>query len=342
VRKAGNMDINCPNCGADLSVRGDAVIHTCDYCGAAIQVSKMVAEPGVSKKEKQKFILKDHYIVRCNYTPDQAKNLLEAWISKVPGTPKDFEAATHIHSQKLAFYPLWVGQYTADTPYRGLGDLPKFSTPAFDVPGWYDRLKFYKEEETGEVVREYQIPLIGIRLDKSQKSLSDYVVTVSGKEYFDIKHVKDVNGEIIDTELSYNEVRNGMNQKVLDSQEREIRKEVKIIKSRKDKIKVEALYYIHLPIYEIQYTYKRKGYKALIDGSNGRIINAQTPIIRGFPAKTITLGAAHMAAGAILILFFYETLPFFSIVGGLGIIALGILFFAFAVNLRRRAEEKQV
>ncbi|WXG42311.1 MAG: hypothetical protein WED07_16355 [Candidatus Freyarchaeum deiterrae] len=334
------MDISCPNCGADLSVREDAVIHTCDYCGTAIQVSKMVAEPGVSKKEKKKYILKDHYIVRCHYTPDQAKNLLGAWISKVPGAPKNFEAATNIHSQKLTFYPLWVGQYAADTPYRGLDDWPRFSTPAYDAPGWYEHVSYYKKEETGEVIREYQIPLIGISLDKSQESLKNYIVTVSGKEYFDIKHVKDVNGEIIDSELSYDEVKNRLNQNVLGSQEREIRKEVKIIESRNDNIKEEALYYIHLPIYEIQYTYKRKDYKALIDGSNGRIINAQTPITRSFRAETLTLGAAHVAAGALLILLFYKTIPFLSIAGGLGIIALGILFFA--VNFRRKAEEKQM
>nr|MDO8081364.1 hypothetical protein [Candidatus Freyarchaeota archaeon] len=334
------MEINCPNCAADLKVRNDAVIHTCDYCGTAIQVSKMVAEHPATKKEKQKFIVKDHYIVRCHYTPDQAKNLLGAWISKIPGTPTDFEAETNIHSQKLTFYPLWVGQYAADTPYRGLDDWPQFSHPAYDAPGWYEHVSYYKKEETGEVIREYQIPLIGISLQKDQEYLRDYIVTVSGKEYFDIKHVKDVNGEIIDSTLSYDEVRNRMNQHVLNSQEKEIRKEVIIMHSRKDNIKEEALYYIHLPIYEIQYTYKRKNHKALIDGSNGRIIHVETPITRGFRAKTISLGAIHVAVGIILPLLFYKTLPFLSIGVGVGLIALGILFFA--INLRRRAAEKQV
>lgn len=334
------MDINCPNCAADLKVRSDAVIHTCEYCGTAIQVSKMIAESAVTKKEKQKFILKDHYIVRCHYTPDKAKNLLAAWISKIPGTPKNFEAETNIYSQKLIFYPLWVGQYAAETQYRGLDDWPQFSHPAYDAPGWYEHVSYYKREESGEVIREYQVPMIGVSLDKKQESLRGYIVTVTGKEYFDIKHVKAVNGEIIDSTLSYDEVRSRMRQNVALSQEKEIRKEVKIIQSRNDNIKEGALYYIHLPVYEIQYSYKRKKYKALIDGSNGRIIHVETPITRGFRAKTLSLGAAHAAVGTLLILFFYKTIPFLSIAGGLTLIALGSIFFA--INLRRKAEEKQV
>lgn len=333
------MNINCPNCGADLQVRNDAVIHTCEYCGTAIQVSKMIAESATTKREKQKFILKDHYIVRCLYKPDQAKNLLAAWISKIPGTPQDFEAETNIHSQKLVFYPLWVGQYAADTQYRGLDDWPKFYHPAPDAPGWYEHVSYYKKEETGEVIREYQVPIVGVSLDKRQEYLRDYIVTVTGKEYFDIKHVKAVNGEIIDSTLSYDEVRSRMRQNVALSQEKEIRKEVKVIQSRNDNIKEEALYYIHLPVYEFEYTYKRKKYRALIDGSNGRIIHVETPLTGSFRAKTITLGTIHIAVGILLPLFFYKTVPFL-ILGGLALIALGIMFFA--INLRRKAKEKQV
>ncbi|MEM2146934.1 MAG: hypothetical protein QW279_16345, partial [Candidatus Jordarchaeaceae archaeon] len=321
------MNINCPNCGADLQVRNDAVIHTCEYCGTAIQVSKMIAESATTKREKQRFILKDHYIVRCLYKPDQAKNLLAAWISKIPGTPKDFETETNIHSQKLVFYPLWVGQYAADTQYLGLDDWPQFSHPAPDAPGWYEHVSYYKKEETGEVIREYQVPIVGVSLDKRQEYLSDYIVTVTGKEYFDIKYVKAVNGEIIDSTLSYDEVRSRMRQKVALSQEKEIRKEVKVIQSRNDNIKEEALYYIHLPVYEFEYTYKRKKYRALIDGSNGRIIHVETPLTGSFRAKTITLGTIHIAVGILLPLFFYKTVPFL-ILGGLALIALGIMFFA--------------
>ncbi|MEM2135101.1 MAG: hypothetical protein QXG44_09655 [Candidatus Jordarchaeaceae archaeon] len=334
------MDIICPHCGAKLEVRGDAVIHTCDYCGTAMQVSKMRAAPEASKKERQKFILKDHYIVRCHYTYGGAKNLLVKWISKVPGTPPDFESEVSIHTQKLKFYPLWVGQYSADTQYVGLDDWPQFHSPAHDAPGWYEHVSYYKKEERGQILREYQIPIMGLNPDKKQEPLRDYIVTTTGKDYFDIKHVRDVNGEIIDSAFDYEEVRNRMRQKVLDLQEKEIRKEVKIIQSRNDDIREKALFYIHFPVYEVAYTYKGKGHKALIDGSNGRIIHVETPITRSFRLTTITLGTIHLAAGIIIPLLLYNTLPFLSLATSLGLIIIGILFFI--VNLRGKAAEKQV
>ncbi|MFB0561356.1 MAG: zinc ribbon domain-containing protein [Candidatus Lokiarchaeia archaeon] len=334
------MEISCPNCGANLKVRRDAVIHTCDYCGTAIQVSKMIAKPEASKKEKEKeFVIKDHYIVRCNYPPGQAKNLLVAWISKVPGTPSDFELDVNIHSQKLKFYPLWVGEYAADSQYTGLDNWPEFHSPAYDKTGWFEHVSYYKKEENGRVVREYQIPLPGLKLEKIPEYLREYFVTTTGKEYFDIKHVKNFSGEIIDSTIKFDEAKNQMKQKVLEFQEKEIHKEVKTINTRNDNIDERAVFYIHFPVYEIKYTYKGKDYKALIDGSNGRIIHVETPITTGFRAKTITLGAIHVAIGIILLLF-YGLFPFFAIAGGIGIIIIGIIFFA--VNFRKKAAEKQL
>ncbi len=334
------MEITCPNCGANLTVRSDAVIRTCDYCGTAIQVSKMISKPGATKKEKQEFIIKDHYIVRCHYTPGQAKNLLVAWISKVPGTPSDFELDVNIHSLKLKFYPLWVGEYAADTEYTGLDNWPEFHSPAYDAPGWYEHVTYYKREESGQVVREYQIPLTALKLDKIPKYLKEYLVTTTGKEYFDIKHVKNFSGEIIDSALKYDEARNQMRQEVLGLQEKEIHKEVKTISTRTDKLEERAVFYIHFPVYELRYKYKGRDYQALIDGSNGRIIHVEIPITTGFRAKTITAGAAHVAIGAIILLLFYSTIPFFAIAASIGLIIIGIIFFA--INFRKKAAEKQL
>ncbi|MEM2959865.1 MAG: hypothetical protein QW261_16305 [Candidatus Jordarchaeaceae archaeon] len=52
------------------------------------------------------------------------------------------------------------------------------------------------------------------------------------------------------------------------------------------------------------------------------------------------MGIIHLAAGIIIPLLLYNTLPFLSLATSLGLIIIGILFFI--VNLRRKAAEKQV
>ena len=167
------------------------------------------------------------------------------WVKKIPGAPQDFESVANIHTLNLKFYPLWVGQYKAITDYVGLDDWPQFNKPAHDRPGWYEHVSYYKREENGKVLREYQIPLMALPDAKLPKYLREYLVTTTGKEYFDINHVKKLGGQIIDSTFEMDEAKQEMNKQVHNRQTKEVKKEVTHIKTRKDDLEERGVFYIH-------------------------------------------------------------------------------------------------
>ncbi|MHA1684378.1 MAG: hypothetical protein ACTSUE_25805 [Promethearchaeota archaeon] len=339
------IDLECPNCGADLSVPPDAPIHTCEYCGTAIQVSSMVdegAEKGGTDAQKKNFIIQDHYIIRCKYPPDMAQDLLVDWVQKIPGAPKGFEDAANIHTMNLKFYPLWVGEIAATSDYVGLDNWPEFYSPAIDKAGWYEGVSYHKREESGRIIREYQIPIMALDVEKLPKYLRDYIVTTTGKEYFDINHCKKLGGTIVDSIHTYDQAKDLVLQQALNRQTKEMHKEVMEITSRNDDIKQKGLYYIHFPVYEVEFTYNGKAHDALIDGSSGRIIHVKVPVSKEFRAKTLGAAGAFGAIGALSIALGLVSLlgaGFFGVGTGIGLIIVAFMFLG--LNLRRKASESQ-
>ncbi|MHA1793798.1 MAG: hypothetical protein ACTSVI_14235 [Promethearchaeota archaeon] len=344
------VKIECPNCAADLDVPADAPIHTCEYCGTAIQVSKIIGAQGgeggetttITSEDKKKLMIKDHYIIRCKYNRDFAKSLLVDWVQKIPGAPENFEAEANISKLDLKFYPIWVGELSATSDYVGIDDWPRFSKPAIDKPGWYEHVSYYKHEESGHVVREYQVPILALNLEKIPKYLRTYIVSTTGKEYFDINHCKKLGGDIIDSIYTLDQVRNMVQKEAFDRQTAEMHKEVKKITSRNDDIKLRGLFYIHFPVYEVEFTYKGKPHNALIDGSNGRIIHVKVPVSVEFRLKTLLSGFAFVGTSILMFLLgaLLNLAPFFNIGSGIFIFIIGLMFFG--LNLRKKASERQV
>lgn len=332
------MDITCPNCAADLKIPAGNPIYTCEYCGTAIQVSGKI-EGDDSAGEQS--IIKDHFIIRAKYGPEQADELLIDWVKKIPGAPQDFESSANIHTRELKFYPMWVSEHAATSDYVGIDDWPEFNNEANDRPGWYENVSYYRREESGTVTREYQIPLMALNVEKLPKYLREYIVTTTGKEYFDINHVKKLGGEIIDSIYTYDEAKEKTHQQVMNRQTAEIRKEVKKITQRNDDIKQKGLYYIHFPLYEYKFNYNGKEHDALIDGSSGRVVHVKVPVSKEFRTKTLLAAAIHWILGAIgLILGLLPAIySVFGFIAGVGLIIIGFMFLG--LNLRGKASERQ-
>jgi hypothetical protein len=339
------IEIVCPNCAADLQVPLSP-IHTCDYCGTAIQVSKMVGQDAttitgqeLSEETKNAYIIKDHFIVRAHYNPKEAQSILVDWIKKIPGAPQDFETSATIYDRELVFYPIWVGEYSADTNYVGIDDWPNFSIPAFDRPGWYEHVSYYKKEESGRINRQYQIPIIALNMEKIPKYLQTYEISTTGKEFFDITHVKTLGGRVEDSTFQIEEAKQKMNELVIDRQTNEIKKEIHTITNRDDDIQEHNIYYIHFPVYQVKFKYGNKDYQALIDGSSGRIIHTAIPLAASYRMKTILTGSAFIIGAIMLILTgLLLNIEFFGIGSGTGLGLIGIMFFL--LNVRRGAKEK--
>jgi len=149
-----------------------APIHTCDFCGTAIQLAVVAGgtAPGAAGNTAQ-FIIKEHFIVKCAYNQETGEKLARGLGEKIPGAPQDFEEAANISKLNLTFYPLWVGEYSVTSDYVGIDNWPQFAKPAHDRPGWYEMKTYYKKEESGRVIREYQKPLMAVDMQNLPKYL---------------------------------------------------------------------------------------------------------------------------------------------------------------------------
>ena len=339
------VEIVCPNCSADLDI-AIAPVHTCEFCGTAIQVSNIAGPDGVSitgeelsEDTKNTLILKEHYMVRCHYDASEARSIMQDWIKKIPGTPQDFENVTHITKQELKFYPIWVGEFTAESDYEGIDNWPQFFRPAHDRAGWFENISFHQNEESGHILREYQIPLLAMK--PIPKYIRNYVVPTTGKEYFDITHVNELGATVIDSIYSADQVKRTMRLNVLNRQMLEMKKEVIQVTERHDDMDERDIYYIQFPVYEIEFTYNNKKFQAFIDGSTGRVIHIDVPISRKFKLLSLIggIGQIILGVGLGILGLTVQSLIFAGASAGIGLIVFGSLLLK--LGAKKGAQEKQ-
>ena len=342
------IEIVCPNCAANIDLPSIAPVHTCGFCGTCIQVDQIAGPDGKSitgeelpEETKRALIFKDHYIVRANYTGKEVQTIMEDWIKKLPQAPQDFETSATITKNDLKFYPIWVGEFTASSRYAGLDDWPEFHHPAHDRAGWYERVSYMRRTETGFVLREYNIPLMGMK--NIPKHLRNYVVPTTSKEYFDITHVKELGGIIEDSVYSVEDAKRTLRLAVFNRQMNEMRKEVHTIKNREDDLEEGDIFYIQFPVYEIEFHYNNKKYQAFIDGSTGRVIHIDVPISRKFKLFSLIAGIGQIIGGAVLgilgLVLPDYVFAFGGISSGIGLIVFGGLLLS--MSAKKGAQEKQ-
>lgn len=340
------MKIICPECSANLDIPVSPV-HTCEYCGVVIQVDQIAGPGGKSitgeelpEETKRTLIFKDHYIVRANYTDKEAQTIMQDWIKKLPQAPQDFENSATITRRELKFYPIWVGEFTISSRYAGIDDWPEFHHPAYDRNGWYERVSYHQRTETGFVLREYQIPLMG--LQTPPKYLRSYVVPTTSKEYFDITHVKELGGIVLDSTYGVEDAKRTLRLSAFNRQLAEMRKEVHTVTRRDDDMEEGDIFYIQFPVYEFDFSYNKKKYHAYIDGSTGRIIHIDVPISRKFKLFSLIAGLGQIGLGValgILGLVFPDNFIFGGLSAGAGLIVFGSLLLS--MSAKKGAQEKQ-
>ncbi len=339
------VKIICPNCSANLEIPV-APVHTCEFCGTAIQVDQIAGPDGKSitgeelpEETKRTLIFKDHYIVKAHYTAKEAQSIMQDWIKKLPQAPQDFETSATITKQELVFFPIWVGEFTISSRYAGLDDWPEFHRPAHDRHGWYEHVSYHRRKETGFVLREYDIPLFGMK--NVPKYLRGYNIPTSSKEYFDIGHVNELGGQVIDSQISVEDAKRTLRLSVFNRQLSEMRKEVHTVTDRQDDLEEGDIFYINFPVYEIEFHYNQKKYQAFIDGSTGRVIHIDVPISRKFKLFSLIAGLGQIGLGIGLGIMglLVPSLIFGGLSAGIGLIVFGSLLLS--MSAKKGAQEKQ-
>jgi DNA-directed RNA polymerase subunit RPC12/RpoP len=323
-------EYKCPHCDGPFEIPSISSTVVCPYCSTTVQL-------------KTGEVLKEHYVMRLQYSVDQIKERMLSWALKQLGVPKALENKADIKESRLVFWPFWIVEVEAVADYRGIQKKPRFGESIEKIhslrPNWVD----VPEEGHIDIERDICVPAgKGV-----PKHLEHYKVPTRRKEFFQHDLVTDVGGEMQPIVIDRSEAITKARKEMEDLLEEEVKEEVDKITEMDSELQVPAVFLIHVPVWHITYSYSVRTYDALIDGASGRVIYLEYPRKLAFRAMTLFGGLLHLVIGGGIGLFLvcigiaYSNMFFpttFGIVFGLGMLAFSLRFFKTAMSLKAGEE----
>ncbi|MBI2184970.1 MAG: hypothetical protein HYU39_08445 [Thaumarchaeota archaeon] len=269
----------CPTCGNVAEVGDQDVVTVCPYCKTCHTVDGA--------------IVKEHYLVSAYYQSNEAIESLVLWVKKQIGAEEDLPLHLEIVSVSLDYYPFWHAELKAETKFSGIGQDATYSGPAGG--GAYRSISFTSKPDAGFIDRGLSLTYPASPTLPS--ALLDYQFPTRSRKYFSEAYAKEYGGKI------HNGV---LDQKTVERQAKEeaarilgefIAREIYEVSSREDKIELLSIFYLHAPIWYIQYKYRNKSFEAYVDASTGRVITATYPVSIEYRTIHGALSAANALAG---------------------------------------------
>ncbi|KXH76589.1 MAG: hypothetical protein AM326_02350 [Candidatus Thorarchaeota archaeon SMTZ-45] len=319
--------IHCPNCDGPIQVPHHSSTIVCPYCSTTVQV-------------KTGEILKESYVMRVQYTLNDAWDKLLNWATKQLGAPQDLEQKSKIVESEIVYYPFWVIEVEADGSYVGTQKKPNWNHG-----GRFTSLSWESVEEKGylDLERDIFIPASA----DVPKALLDYIIPTKRKEFFSKDMIDDVAGKLrpvqVDREVAMDSAKRIMSLSLHD----EAMKEVDHVTRMDTTLKVSAVFLVYIPVWHIKYDFSIRKYNAMVDGASGRVIALKFPRKMAFRAMTFIGGLLHLGVGGGLgLLLVYLGVTQFDgifptaigVVFGLGMLGFALRFLRTAVTLDAEEE----
>lgn len=313
-------DWKCPNCGAVVKVGDEDLVTVCAYCRTCF-----TAEGKIEK---------EHYLIPMYYASNSAVDSLLLWIKKQIGAEEDLPLHIEISHTSLDFYPFWHVNSDIKTVFAGIGEDANYNFPVgFNQ---YRSISFTSKPESGTLDRSFSLTYPAS--SKIPVQIVDYEFPTRSKKYFSESYAKEYGGEIYNGELTHSVVEERAKKDALNYMTEHLRKEIFQITSRTDEITVSSIYYLHVPIWHIQYKFNKKNYEAFVDASTGRVIHATYPISIEYRTINGTLATAHIIAAIAAGLFVAQLNPFAGLALLTGLGGAGAVFLVRAVQFGRGRE----
>ncbi|NJE61251.1 hypothetical protein [Thermococcus sp. 21S7] len=129
-----------------------------------------------------------------------------------------------------------------------------------------------------------------------QKLLKDYPFPIRGKRFFDEAVVG--KGKYYEPKMSREEAE-AMARSIMESAlGSEASQEDKSLGGVEIEVKYQGL--VHYPLWEVYYEYGGQNFVGYVDGTDGRVVQAEYPLMSGARKKASLLGAGVLAAGLII------------------------------------------
>ena len=276
----------CNFCDADFAAGPGDLLLVCPYCGTAQTV------------EGVKFT--DHYMIRVHYDQSEAQTTLLDWVSKQLGVPEDLATSAHFVKAEQIWYPFWISRVDADTTYHGLGRDATFHNEWPQYRGAYKRIEYFWKPESGQFTRRHEINIAGVK--DIDDDVRHHPIPTRSKEFFSHAHAEEFEGKVLHSNIDCDQAKQLARQQAIDRQTQLILKEVDKIEQRNDNINVGETFLIHVPVWELEYRYGNKKYKASVSAPTGYVIESKYPRSMSFRAGGIGVGLIMLLLGVSLIL----------------------------------------
>lgn len=299
----------CAFCDATFDASPDDLLLVCPYCGTAQTTTG------------EKF--KDHYMIRVHFDQGEAQTTLLDWVSKQLGVPQDLPTTAKFLKAEQIWYPFWISRVDADTTYQGLGRDATFHDEWPQYRGAYKRIEYFWKPESGRFTRRHEINIAGVK--DIDPDVRGQPIPTRAKEFFSHAHAEEYDGKVLHSNLGVDDAKNQAKQMAFERQTNLILQEVDKIESRNDNIEVGETFLIHVPVWELEYRYGNRKYKASVSAPTGYVIESKYPRSMAFRAGGIGFGILMLLIGAVLIALALDVFGIGAILTGGGLLSGGLL-----------------
>lgn len=316
----------CAFCDANFDAGPGDLLLVCPYCGTAQTTTG------------EKF--KDHYMIRVHFDQGEAQTTLLDWVSKQLGVPQDLPSTARFLKAEQIWYPFWISRVDADSTYQGLGKDATFHDEWPQYRGAYKRIQYFWKPESGRFTRRHEINIAGVKdIDDDIRS---HPIPTRAKEFFSHAHAEEFDGKVLHSNIGEDEAKKLARQLAFDRQTNLILQEVDKIESRTDNIDVGETFLIHVPIWELEYRYGNRTYKASVSAPTGYVIESKYPRSMAFRAGGIGFGLLMLLIGVALIGLALDLFGIgFQILPAGGLISGGLLSIIGLMLLYKGASRKE-
>jgi len=242
---AVTREISCSHCGAPLPVEPGEILVTCNYCGFT-----SVIETGAAYEL-------EHSLILNSAQPDQVPEIVRGWMTNSFIAPRDLAKKSSITEQTLAYLPFWVVSAEAATHYKGV--FERISPPV---------------EKEDDVMNRYDWLVLARR--RSDFPTRSYHLSLSGKIPFEATRI-DRGAKVLNSEIDAQEAVQQCRDEIENLHEYLAKQKVDRIIDIKTNLDVSGTFYLHAPIWFVNYDYKNSRYSVLMDGSSGEVIKGDLP-----------------------------------------------------------------
>jgi DNA-directed RNA polymerase subunit RPC12/RpoP len=269
----------CPVCGKEAEVNeGEKVVH-CRYCN-----SDFLTMEG-----------EERYVMPAYYNSSSCFETFMLWAKKQGGYEESMPLELHMDSATLHFYPFWVISLEGTTIFSGLGEDAEYLWPD---SGAYRQIKVFLRPEQGTFERRFEFMLPATK-DLPQE-LKGYQIPGRARKYYSLSLVAEAGGKLHGAVIDRQRAEQWAQETAKAEFSHLISREVDRLDTRTDELKPIQSYYIYVPIWNYEYSFKGKSYKAFVDASTGRVIFATYPPDLREKASYFGVAVAHIVAGAAL------------------------------------------